>query len=99
MIRNTDPAVLTVTDIHMITIPTKRMDPSLLTVTDSRDLLAPLGRLIAHSRILCTIYTLSWYLHISLVRFCLSISETPFVFWNINLILFAVVFTLDKLIG
>ena len=88
MIRNTDPAVLTVTDIHMFTIPTKRMDPAVLTVTDSRDLLAPLGRLIAHSRILCTIYTLSWYLHISLVRFCLSILENPIVFWNINLILF-----------
>ena len=88
MIRNTDPAVLTVTDIHMFTIPTKRMDPVVLTVTDSRDLLAPLGRLIAHSRILCTIYTLSWYLHISLVRFCLSILENPIVFWNINLILF-----------
>ena len=60
MIRNTDPAVLTVTDIHMFTIPTKRMDPAVLTVTDSRDLLAPLGRLIAHSRICLDIHTISY---------------------------------------
>ena len=84
MIRNTDPAVLTVTDIHVHN--TNQKDGS--RCTNSRDLLAPLGRLIAHSRILCTIYTLSWYLHISLVWFCLSVLENPIVFWNIDLILF-----------